>query len=111
MRRFGCSRRSAGLTRGDLGDKKLGHWRDSGARRLPRVGGGGRSHGAGGSAGAGWLTEWGVGWPRGVLGLQDWVLRPSYGRGREEARERVCERGSDERRTCSLAGHIGVCAR
>lgn len=48
MRRFGCSRRSAGLTRGDLGDKKLGHWRDSGARRLPRVGGGGRSHGAGG---------------------------------------------------------------
>lgn len=51
----------------------------------------------GGSAGAGWLTEWVGWWTGGVLGLQDWAFRGPYGGRYETAREREFEGRSDGR--------------
>lgn len=58
------------------------------------------------------LTARGCGVPRGVMGLQDSVVGPSYAGRSERARGRVCERCSGGRGRGSLAGHIeGVLTR
>ncbi|SKR18824.1 Uncharacterised protein [Mycobacteroides abscessus subsp. abscessus] len=111
MRRAGCFRCSEWLRVGAAGRERPGGRGSRGgqmfaARCAPSL----RRGAVGGWAGCWWLTEWWCWWPRGVLGLHDWGCGAPYGGRYERARERACERRSNGRRTCSLAGHMRVCA-